>query len=61
VTLVPVGRPLRWLPRHGEPDALLEHVMQAIVRTCAYLPVYTAIVVTLCLLVLLFGLPWVTR
>lgn len=42
--------PIRWLPRHGQPGCLVELVSQAIVRASAYLPIYTAIVVTLTLL-----------
>jgi hypothetical protein len=42
----------RWLPRHGEPSCIGEWVTQRMIQVLAYLPVYTAVVVTLCLIVL---------
>lgn len=50
--------PFRWLPKHGEPLCVGEWVSQTFVRTFAYLPVYTAIVVTVVLLIQLFGVPY---
>jgi hypothetical protein len=49
------GKPFRWLPRHGEPTCILEWISQKIIITTAWLPVYTAIMVTLTLIVLLKG------
>jgi hypothetical protein len=49
---------IRWLPRHGDPETKTERVMQQLVKIVAFLPVYTAIVVTLTLLVLVFGVPF---
>jgi hypothetical protein len=42
----------RWLPRQGEPSCIGEWFTQCFIRVVAFLPVYTAIVVTLCLVVL---------
>jgi hypothetical protein len=53
------NQPFRWLPRHGEPSCVGEWLSQRFIVVVAWLPVYTAIVVTLALLVLLFGVPWV--
>lgn len=49
-------RPLRLLPRDGEPTCIFEWTSQQFVKALAYLPVYTAIIVTLSLIVL-----WMTR
>jgi hypothetical protein len=46
--------PIRWLPRHGQPGCFVEWTSQQIIRWSAYLPVYTALVVTLTLVVLLW-------
>jgi hypothetical protein len=51
--------PFRWLPRHGEPWCVMEWLSQQVVKTLAFLPVYIAIVVTLTLYVVLFGVPFV--
>ena len=51
--------PFRWLPRHGSPLCVGEWFTQHIVKTIAFWPVYTAIVATLCLLLLIFGVPFV--
>lgn len=53
------GKPFRWLPRHGQPMCTGELITQTIVKTFAFAPIYTAVIVTLVLLVLLFGVPWV--
>ena len=53
------GRPFRWLPRHGKPIRRLECLMQTTIKVVAFLPVYTAIVVTLMLLLLVLGVPFV--
>lgn len=54
----PNGRyPSRWLPRHGKPVCMVEWLSQNTVKLLAHLPVYTAVVATLTLLVLIFGLP----
>lgn len=48
LTLRPAhGQPFRWLPRHGDPLCVGEWASQHIVRFFAYLPVYTAVVVTI--------------
>ncbi len=47
---------MRWLPRHGEPLWFAERLSQSLIRSLAYLPVYTAVVVTLTLV-----LVWLTR
>ncbi len=52
-------RPVRWLPRHGAPYCVLEWTTQHAVKILALLPVYTAIVVTLVLLMVIFGVPFV--
>lgn len=48
-----------WLPSQGAPLSKTEQTIQAIIKTCAILPVYTAIIVTLVLLVEIFGFPFV--
>lgn len=53
------GRPVRWLPRHGDPFCVIEWMSQKTIKSMAYLPVYTAVVITLVLLVLIFGVPFV--
>jgi hypothetical protein len=56
LTWFPVcGKPFRWLPRHGEPTCILEWITQMAIRVAAWLPVYTAIMVTLTLIVLVKG------
>ncbi len=47
---------MKWLPRHGEPLCLVERLSQSLIRSLAHLPVYTAVVVTLTLV-----LVWITR
>jgi hypothetical protein len=47
--------PFRWLPRHGEPTCILEWITQKAIKITAWLPVYTSIMVTLTLAVLLKG------
>ncbi len=47
---------MKWLPRHGEPINAVERLVQSLVRALAHLPVYTATVVTLTLV-----LVWMTR
>ncbi len=54
-----VHSPFRWLPRHGDPSCYLEWTSQKIIRLLAYLPIYTAIIATLVLLVEIFGVPFV--
>jgi hypothetical protein len=48
----------RWFPRYGDPVTSMEKFVHSLVKTVAWLPVYTAIVVTLTLLVLIFGVPF---
>jgi hypothetical protein len=49
---------MRWLPRHGEPDCILEWFTQQGIKALAWTPLYTALVATLVLLVLLIEVPW---
>jgi hypothetical protein len=53
------NRPFRWLPRQGEPLCIAEWVSQNVVKIIAFLPVYTAIIVTIMLYILIFGVPFV--
>lgn len=53
------NNPFRWLPRHGPPYTVAELLVQKIVRLLAYLPIYTAFVVTMVLLIQIFGVPFV--
>jgi len=48
---------IRWLPRHGSPQNAFEWICQTAIRIVAFLPVYIAIVVTLILLIEIFGVP----
>lgn len=60
LTLIPVhGEPFRWLPRHGDPSCVLEWLSQKLIKVIAFLPVYVAIVVTMSLLLQIFGVPFV--
>lgn len=43
--------PLRLLPRDGEPTCVIEWISQTLIRALAWAPLYTAVVVTLILLV----------
>ena len=54
LSLTPSSGHFRWLPRHGKPTCLGECLVQRFVKGFAWLPVYTAVVVTLCLLVLVW-------
>lgn len=57
LTFLPApGEKFRWLPRHGGPFCVGEWIVQHAVKTFAYLPVYTAVVVTLILVIQLFGI-----
>jgi hypothetical protein len=59
LTLTPAhGEPFRWLPRHGEPSCIGEWVTQQAIRWLAWLPLYTALIATLVLLVLVFDIPY---
>lgn len=52
LTLRPApGQPFRWLPRQGEPLCIGEWASQHVVRFFAYLPVYTAIIVTFVIII----------
>lgn len=52
------ARPFRWLPRHGHPICVCEWATQGFVKALAWAPLYTAVIVTLMLLVILFvGVP----
>ena len=52
------GGPFRVLPRHGEPFSVYEWVTQKTIKTIAFLPIYTAIIVTLVLMIQVFGVPF---
>lgn len=50
-----------WLPRQGKATRRGEKMTQTTIKLIAWLPIYTAIVVTLVLLMLFFGYPGVGR
>lgn len=52
-------RPYRWLPRHGEPLCILEWLSQKSIIALAWAPLYTAIVVTVVLILIVFGVPFI--
>lgn len=47
--------PIRWLPRQGEPFCVLEYISQTIIRNIAYFPIYTAVIVTVTLVIIIWG------
>lgn len=47
------------IPRQGKPSTPFEHLSQILIKFLAWLPVYTAIVATLTLYVIIFGVPFV--
>lgn len=52
LTLLPAqGQPFRWLPRHGQPSCIGEWASQHVVRFLAWLPVYSALVITAVLII----------
>lgn len=59
LTVRPVeNRPFRWLPRQGRAVTIAEWIIQGVVKLFAWLPVYTAVVVTATLLLVIFGVPF---
>lgn len=48
-----------WLPCQGKASSMEETIVQTTIRVIAWLPVYTAIVTTLTLLAVTFGLPFI--
>ena len=59
LTVLPChGKPFRWLPKHGAPLCIGEWFSQRVVKSLAYLPIYTAIIVTLTLLTFLLVEFW---
>lgn len=54
---VSLGR-ANWRPIDGAPYSFSEQTVQALLRVLASLPIYIAIIVTLILLIQIFGLPW---
>lgn len=46
--------PIRWLPRQGAPRARLEAAAQRAVKLASCVPIYTAVIVTLILVVQVF-------
>lgn len=53
------NRQFRWLPRHGDPSCVAEWFSQKMIKSLAYLPIYTFIMVVLTFLVVVFGIPFV--
>jgi hypothetical protein len=53
-------KPLRWLPRHGEPICVIEWVTQNIVKTLAHPFVYFSLLAVSSALVAVFGPPFVS-
>jgi hypothetical protein len=51
----PPDGPFRWAPKHGDPQCLAEWTTQAMIKLLAFLPVYVAVVVTLLLVVAIYG------
>lgn len=47
-----------WLPRQGKAKSTGESLSQAVIKIIAWLPVYTAIVVTATLYCIIFGVPF---
>lgn len=52
-------RALHLLPRQGRPKRGVEVVSQRVVKIVSYLPVYTAIMITLTFCAIIFGVPFV--
>lgn len=48
-----------WLPKQGKPMHLIDSVCQSLLRAMAYLPVYTAVIVTITMLLVIFGIPFI--
>lgn len=48
-------RPVRWLPRHGQPVCAIEWVTQHTLKTVAFPVVYAALLLIACLLVYLLA------
>lgn len=46
-----LDQPARWLPRHGRPYSIPEWISQKLLRSLAYAPIYTLVIV--CLIVLI--------
>lgn len=57
VSLTKGENELHLLPRQGPPRTGKERLAQKTVKCVAFLPVYTAIVVTIILLLAIFGVP----
>ena len=51
-------RPFHWLPCQGEADSTLERIIQGGIKLIAWLPVYTALIATITLLLIIFGVPF---
>lgn len=47
-----------WLPRQGKASSIEEVIVQTAIKAFAWLPIYTAIIVTVTLLLILFGVPF---
>lgn len=48
-----------WLPRQGKASSMEEVIVQSLIKAFAWLPLYTAIIVTVTLLFIIFGVPFV--
>jgi len=50
---------MNWLPRQGDPTNWCDTCVQMLIKAISFLPIYTALIVTLTLLVVIFGVPFV--
>lgn len=48
-----------WLPRAGKPVCVWDWLSQKVIKTIAFLPVYTAVVATITMCLYIFGVPFV--
>lgn len=54
----PPEHKMRWLAKDGEPVCVLEFISQLVARIATYVPFYIALVVTLTLIIQIFGKEW---
>ena len=54
-------RTYNWLPRQGKPKKYLDLMCQIVLKVMAFLPLYIAVVVTITLMIVLFGVPFIGR
>lgn len=50
------GQKFHALPKHGNPSSVAEYLIQTIVKYFAFLPVYTALLVTIIIVILAFDI-----